>query len=197
MDAAGGVLQVPKVRLEGVTLLDLVQRSGAVAPWLYLPPVIVLCLDSSPTISDRALRILQRCAAKLVCPEQPLLPLLCRNPTVRVSPCMAMVPGQLRSVSRCAAPSGRRSVPQSDWAASRGHLVQPVVAVVNSATSFGRISAPCELNITEFVPSWSRQCRVTDFSMAELRIPRYRILSESLSPCPYTGAGALLVGCAG
>lgn len=54
------------VRLEGVTLLDLVQRSGAVAPWLYLPPVIVLCLDSSASISDRALRILQRCAAKLV-----------------------------------------------------------------------------------------------------------------------------------
>lgn len=59
-------LQVPSVRLEGVGLLDLVQRSGAVAPWLYLPPAFVLSLDSSSVVSERALRILQRCAAKMV-----------------------------------------------------------------------------------------------------------------------------------
>lgn len=63
------MLKVPLVRLEGVTLLDLVQRSGAVAPWLYLPPAFVLSLDATASVSDRALRILQRCAAKMVrCP---------------------------------------------------------------------------------------------------------------------------------
>eukprot|EP00892_Ulva_mutabilis_P002377 jgi/Ulvmu1/1213/UM109_0011.1 len=64
-DQADALQQVPLVRLEGVALLDLVQRSGAVAPWLYLPPAFALSLDGTSSVSERALRILQRCSAKM------------------------------------------------------------------------------------------------------------------------------------
>ena len=55
------------VRKDGAALLALVQRTGAVAPWQYLPPAVALSLDISPAVADCALRVLKLAAVKNVC----------------------------------------------------------------------------------------------------------------------------------
>jgi hypothetical protein len=72
------VLQAAALRLDGAELLDLVQRSGSVAPWLFLPNAIALATDRPSATRDCALRILKRCAAKSVrslCRVLPLPPM--------------------------------------------------------------------------------------------------------------------------
>lgn len=61
-------VQAFAVRLAGVQLLELVQRSGSVAPWLFLPPLLALATDVRPEIADKAVAVLRHCAAKTVRP---------------------------------------------------------------------------------------------------------------------------------
>jgi hypothetical protein len=60
-------VQAPAVRADGMALVALVHRSGVIAPWLYLPPVVALATDTGAAASERALRVLKYCAARAVC----------------------------------------------------------------------------------------------------------------------------------
>jgi hypothetical protein len=61
-------VQAQLVRKDGAELLALVQRTGAVAPWQYLPPAVGLSMDISPSVADCALRVLKLAAVKAVRP---------------------------------------------------------------------------------------------------------------------------------
>lgn len=60
-------MQAQMVRKDGAALLALVQRTGAVAPWQYLPPAVALSLDISAVVADCAMRVLKLAAMKKVC----------------------------------------------------------------------------------------------------------------------------------
>jgi hypothetical protein len=60
------VLQAPLVRQDCVRLIELVHRTGSLAPWLYLPPVVALATDASTAVSEGALGILKYCASRAV-----------------------------------------------------------------------------------------------------------------------------------
>jgi short subunit dehydrogenase-like uncharacterized protein len=59
-------MQAHVVRQAGINLVELVHRSGTIAPWLYIPPVVALAMDTHQAISDKALSILKYCVAKPV-----------------------------------------------------------------------------------------------------------------------------------
>jgi hypothetical protein len=60
------MLQSPFVRLDGIRLIELVHRTGSLAPWLYLPPVLALAMDTNAAVSEGALGILKYCASRAV-----------------------------------------------------------------------------------------------------------------------------------
>ena len=54
------------LRQAGITLVEQVHRSGTIAPWLYIPPVVALATDTQPAVADKSIAILKYCASKPV-----------------------------------------------------------------------------------------------------------------------------------
>lgn len=96
------LVQAAAVRQDGIRLVELVHRTGSLAPWLYLPPVIALAMDTSPVVSDKALGILKYCASKAVRPLRLLAAGFGSVQTVAPTPvATSLAPRVLRRPSQC------------------------------------------------------------------------------------------------